>query len=107
LGLVDTFGCLYCTVTLLRRGIRGEIIFEAHRTHAYQHASSFYGKHRPVTLAVLAINMLWLLPLALAVGFDLIEPSLGMLIAYLPLFILALKFKAGSESGFDMHSRSY
>ncbi|CDZ78824.1 putative undecaprenyl-phosphate N-acetylglucosaminyl 1-phosphate transferase [Legionella massiliensis] len=83
------------TVTLLRRGIRGEVLFEAHRSHAYQYASRYYGEHRHVTLGVLIINVLWLFPIALAVGFDWINSSLGLLIAYLPLFALALKFNAG------------
>jgi Fuc2NAc and GlcNAc transferase len=83
------------TVTLLLRGMRGEVLFEAHRSHAYQHASRYYGKHLPVTLGVLAINLFWLFPMAMAVGFDLINGSLGVLIAYLPLIILTLKFKGG------------
>ncbi|MBA2652897.1 MAG: glycosyltransferase family 4 protein [Tatlockia sp.] len=85
------------TVTLLLRGMRGEVFFEAHRSHAYQHASRYYGNHLPVTLGILIINLLWLFPMALAVGFDLINGSLAMLIAYLPLFILTLKFKAGKR----------
>ena len=56
------------TVTLLRRLIRGERVYEAHRSHAYQHAARAIGKHRPVTLAIGAINVLWLLPLALMVA---------------------------------------
>ncbi|KTC85388.1 MULTISPECIES: glycosyltransferase family 4 protein [Legionella] len=85
------------TVTLLGRGMRGEVIFEAHRSHAYQHASRYYGKHLPVTLGTLAINLLWLLPMAIAVGLGFINSGLGLLIAYLPLAILALKFKAGKK----------
>lgn len=88
------------TVTLLRRGLRGEVLFEAHRSHAYQHASRYYGKHRPVTLGVLVINLLWLLPMAIAVGLGFINGSLGLMISYLPLFILALKFKAGEKESF-------
>ncbi|WP_058451485.1 MraY family glycosyltransferase [Legionella maceachernii] len=85
------------TVTLLGRGMRGEIIFEAHRSHAYQHASRYYGKHLPVTLGTLVINMLWLLPIAIAVGIGFISSGLGLLIAYFPLVIIALKFKAGQK----------
>ncbi|MBA2711884.1 MAG: glycosyltransferase family 4 protein [Tatlockia sp.] len=81
------------TVTLLLRGMRGEVLFEAHRSHAYQHASRYFGKHLPVTLGVLAINLFWLFPMAIAVGFDLIDSSLGVLIAYLPLVFLTLKLK--------------
>lgn len=85
------------TVTLLFRGISREVIFEAHCSHAYQHASRYYSKHLPVTFGVLVINLLWLLPIALAVGFDFINGSLGVVMAYLPLFILALRFKAGKK----------
>jgi Fuc2NAc and GlcNAc transferase len=85
------------TVTLLRRGISGEIHFEAHCSHAYQHASRYYGKHRTVTLGVLLIDLLWLFPIAIAVGLNIINGSLGLVIAYFPLYILALKFKAGKK----------
>lgn len=85
------------TVTLLGRALRGEVIFEAHRSHAYQHASRYYGKHLPVTLGALAINLLWLLPIAIGVGLGFINSGLGLLIAYLPLVILALQFKAGQR----------
>lgn len=88
------------TVTLLRRGLRREVLFEAHRSHAYQHASRYYGKHRPVTLGVVAINLLWLLPMAIAVGLGIIKGSLGLVISYLPLLILALRFKAGEKESF-------
>lgn len=85
------------TITLLRRGLHGEGLFEAHRNHAYQYASRYYGKHLPVTMGVLAINLLWLSPMAIAVGLNVINGSLGLLIAYLPLVGLALKFKAGKK----------
>lgn len=85
------------TVTLLRRGLRGEGLFEAHRSHAYQHASRYFGKHLPVTMGVLVINLLWLLPMAIAVGLGFINGCLGLLIAYLPLVVLVLKFKAGKK----------
>ena len=52
------------TVTLVRRLMAGQKVYEAHRTHAYQYASRKYGKHLPVTLGVILINLLWLLPLA-------------------------------------------
>lgn len=52
------------TVTLMRRLLRGDKVYEAHRSHGYQFASRLYGKHLPVTLAVLVINLVWLLPLA-------------------------------------------
>lgn len=85
------------TVTLLVRGIRGEVLSEAHRSHAYQHASRYFGNHLRVTLGILAINMLWLLPLAIAIGIGAISGGLGLVIAYLPLIVLAWKFNAGQK----------
>nr|WP_288358496.1 glycosyltransferase family 4 protein [uncultured Pseudomonas sp.] len=84
------------TFTLLRRLLRGDRVYEAHRSHAYQFASRHYGRHLPVTLAVGAINLLWLLPIALAVGFGTLEGTLGLLVAYIPLVWLAAKFNAGA-----------
>jgi Fuc2NAc and GlcNAc transferase len=46
------------TFTLLRRLLRGDKVYEAHRSHAYQYASRRFGRHLPVTLAVGAINLL-------------------------------------------------
>jgi len=83
------------TLTLLRRLLRGEKVYEAHRSHAYQHASRRFGRHLPVTLAVAAIDLLWLLPIALWVGMGGLDGLLGVALAYLPLVVLALKFRAG------------
>lgn len=83
------------TFTLLRRMLRGEKLDEAHRSHAYQFASREYGAHLPVTLAVLAINVLWLLPWACVVALGYIDGLLVLLIAYLPLAVLAVRFRAG------------
>jgi len=83
------------TVTLLRRLLRGDKVYEAHRSHAYQYASRRFGRHLPVTLAVAAIDLLWLLPIALWVGIGRLDGLLGVALAYLPLVVLALKFHAG------------
>jgi Fuc2NAc and GlcNAc transferase len=85
------------TLTLLRRLLRGDRVYEAHRSHAYQFAARRFGRHRPVTLAVAAINMLWLFPLALFVGKGTIEEVPGAVLAYAPLVLLALKFDAGER----------
>lgn len=84
------------TFTLLRRLLRGERVYEAHRSHAYQYAARRYGRHLPVTLAVSAINLLWLLPIALWVGFGGVDGTVGLLVAYLPLVLLAVRFNAGA-----------
>lgn len=83
------------TVTLIRRFLRGDKVYEAHRSHAYQFASRRYGRHRPVTLAVAAINVLWLFPLAWCVVVLKLDGLTGVVLAYVPLVILAFKFKAG------------
>jgi Fuc2NAc and GlcNAc transferase len=87
---------LDATWTLFRRLSRGDKVYEAHRSHAYQFASREFGSHLPVTLAVLVINLLWLLPWACAVALGYIDGLLGLLIAYVPLSILAVRFKAGA-----------
>jgi Fuc2NAc and GlcNAc transferase len=83
------------TFTLMRRLLRGDKVYEAHRSHAYQFASRHFGQHLPVTLGVLVINVLWLLPWATAVVFLGLDGLSGVLIAYLPLIGLAIKFRAG------------
>ncbi|BDB18518.1 glycosyltransferase WbpL [Pseudomonas sp. CYM-20-01] len=82
------------TFTLGRRLLRGDKVYEAHRSHAYQYASRQAGRHLPVTLTVMAINLLWLLPIALFVGLG-FDGVLGLVVAYVPLVVLAIKFHAG------------
>lgn len=83
------------TLTLLRRLLRGEKVYQAHRSHAYQFASRHCGSHLPVTLAVAAINIGWLLPWAFAVALGWIDGLAGVVLAYAPLVALAWKFNAG------------
>lgn len=83
------------TFTLLRRLLRGDKVYEAHRSHAYQYASRRFGRHLPVTLVVGGTNILWLLPIALWVGLGGVDGLLGLLIAYAPLLGLAVKYHAG------------
>jgi Fuc2NAc and GlcNAc transferase len=86
------------TTTLVRRVRRGERFFEAHRTHAYQHASRRAGRHLPVTLACGAINVLWLLPIASLVALGRLDGALGVVVAYAPLLWLAFRYKAGDRA---------
>ncbi len=85
------------TFTLSRRLISGCKVYEAHRSHAYQFASRQAGAHLPVTLSVLAINVIWLLPIALCVALLGLNGLVGLGIAYIPLIILALKYHAGEQ----------
>lgn len=84
------------TFTLVRRLLRGDKVYEAHRSHAYQFASRHYGAHKPVTVGVVLINLFWLLPLAVCLVKFKLDGILMLLVAYVPLFLLALKFGAGS-----------
>jgi Fuc2NAc and GlcNAc transferase len=52
------------TVTLIRRVLRGDKVYQAHRSHAYQYLSRRWRSHRLVTCSVIALNVLWLLPCA-------------------------------------------
>jgi Fuc2NAc and GlcNAc transferase len=82
------------TVTLARRLRAGRRPYEAHRTHAYQQAAIRHG-HKRVILAVGAINVCWLLPIALAVATLRLDGLVGMALAYVPLVWLGFAYNAG------------
>ena len=84
------------TFTLARRLLRGDKIYEAHCSHAYQHASRYYGRHLPVTAGVFVINVVWLIPLAVFVGQGWLDGLSGLIIAYVPLLVAAVRFRAGA-----------
>lgn len=86
------------TFTLLRRMLTGYKMYDAHRSHAYQIASRKLNSHTPVTLAVVLVNLLWLFPIAYFTATQNVSyPEFGILIAYLPLILLAIKLKAGNS----------
>ncbi|MGY2258316.1 MraY family glycosyltransferase [Pseudomonas sp. SDO55104_S430] len=85
------------TITLLRRMFHREKVYQAHRSHAYQHASRQYSSHRAVTFGVIGLNVIWLLPMAIAVAAGILDGLTGLVLAYLPLVVLAFKFKAGKR----------
>ncbi|MDU8361878.1 glycosyltransferase family 4 protein [Pseudomonas syringae group sp. J309-1] len=89
------------TATLIRRLVRGDKVYEAHRSHAYQFASRRFGRHLPVTLGVMAINVFWLLPLAMATGIWGFDGATLLVIAYVPLLALALVLGAGGLESND------
>ncbi|MHB0818853.1 MraY family glycosyltransferase [Stutzerimonas stutzeri] len=84
------------TFTLLRRLLRGEAVYQAHRSHAYQAAARRLGRHVPVTVAVGVINVGWLLPWAAWVASGGVEGATALVIAYLPLLCLCIRFHAGA-----------
>lgn len=83
------------TLTLVRRLIRGDRIFEAHRSHAYQWLARRWKSHRRVTLVTWGINLLWLLPMAWMCNRFPERAIIVALAALLPLIFLALIAGAG------------
>jgi Fuc2NAc and GlcNAc transferase len=84
------------TVTLVRRLLRGERLHEAHRTHAYQWLVRRWDSHRRVTLAVLAVNVFWLLPLAMFAAKSPAHAPFFVATALAPLVVLAIAARAGA-----------
>jgi len=83
------------TVTLVRRMLRGERVHLAHRSHAYQRLARRWGGHLPVTAAVWAINLLWLLPCAF---WSTLSPEFALQVlalAFAPVLALVLVAGAG------------
>jgi Fuc2NAc and GlcNAc transferase len=87
------------TTTLVRRVRRGERFAQAHRNHAYQYAARVHGSHRAITLAVLGINIVWLLPIAVAVALRWLDGIAGVAVSISPLVWLAFRYKAGDRAG--------
>jgi Fuc2NAc and GlcNAc transferase len=83
------------TITLTRRLVRRERVFEAHRMHAYQHLAQRWNSHRRVTLGVLALNVAWLFPCAAAVVHLPSRNGWMALVALGPLGLLAVWLGAG------------
>jgi Fuc2NAc and GlcNAc transferase len=86
------------SMTLVRRVLRAERVWNAHRTHAYQHAALRWRTHGCVTLAVVCINVLWLLPLAGLVALRRIDEVTGLAVAYAPLVAGAVWLGAGAPT---------
>ena len=86
------------TVTLIRRLLRKQKPHVAHRSHAYQHLAIRLNSHAKVALLVLAVNIVWLLPIAFFVADKQLAGTTGVIIAYIPLLVAALAFGAGKDS---------
>ena len=90
---------LDATLTLGRRLWRREPIFRAHRLHGYQHLARRWGRHRPVTLLVLGVNVFWLLPLAWWAGASPDESWLAAGLALVSIFGGLIWAGAGAPEG--------
>lgn len=71
--------------------------YQAHCSHCYQHAAKQYG-HLKVLIATWIINLCWLLPWSAWAFWHPTYAIIALLPAYMPLFYLVLRFKAGHEA---------
>jgi len=86
------------TVTLIRRLTAGARWYEAHCSHAYQHAARRWGSHVKVTLTIALVNVAWLFPLAWGAC---VWPATGPLfavVALAPLVYTAFRYDAGQDT---------
>jgi Fuc2NAc and GlcNAc transferase len=86
------------TITLIRRLLRKQKPHVAHRSHAYQHLAIRFNSHAKVSLLLLAVNIVWLLPIAFFVANKQIAGTTGVVVAYVPLIVAALALGAGKDS---------
>lgn len=85
------------TLTVGRRMALGLKWYEAHRSHAYQHAAQRSGSHGKVIAVIAGINLFWLFPLAFAAYRWSEYGFVFALIAYSPLVWIALRLRAGLD----------
>lgn len=86
------------TATLIRRMMSGARWYEAHCSHAYQNTARQWRSHSKVTLAIAAVNLFWLFPLAWGAS---LHPAVGpvlLALATAPLVYFAIRQGAGQES---------
>jgi Fuc2NAc and GlcNAc transferase len=82
------------TWTLARRLIRGDKVYQAHSSHAYQNAARRWG-HKKVTVCVVVVNIGFLLPISILGVLGHVSVMTGICVAYAPLVCIAYLLKAG------------
>ena len=87
------------TYTLIRRLAAGEAVYQAHRDHAYQHATQRGWSHAAVAASCIALNLLWLAPLTFWGMRHPEQTPLLLVAAYAPLLLLAVRLRAGVRGG--------
>jgi Fuc2NAc and GlcNAc transferase len=83
--------------TLIVRFFKRKNIFQAHRSHAYQHSVQRGLSHRSLALLVGAFNLFWLGPLTLALRFYGSGIGVTVFISLAPLFLWQVFQRAGSD----------
>ncbi len=79
------------TWTLLWRIVTGQSFTEAHRLHGYQRLSRRWHSHLRVDVLLVAVNVLWLFPIAYAVQCWPHTTLFMVILAYLPLLLGMVK----------------
>jgi len=92
------------TITLVRRALRGDRVHEAHRSHAYQWLARRWRSHRRVTVAVMVLNIAWLLPCAFLTTVWPEHAVAMALIALVPLAALAISIGSGRRETANSNS---
>lgn len=80
--------------TLVVRAGRRERLWQAHRQHLYQRLARRWQSHRRVDLLFIALQWLWLVPLALLATLQPEYAALLCVLAYLPLLIAMVKLRS-------------
>ena len=79
--------------TLAWRMFTGQPFTQPHRQHAYQRLSRHWQSHRRVDIAVIAVNVLWLFPLAWVTHKNPSHALFLVILAYLPLVTFMAKIR--------------
>ncbi len=91
------FFIIDATLTLFRRIFSGSTWYKAHKSHCYQILSRRWQSHGKVTVLVSAVNLVWLLPMALLSALNPSSAFIYTLVAWLPLACLVVITGAGTE----------
>ena len=79
--------------TLILRIGSGQKFTQAHRSHAYQRLARHWGSHQSVVILLIAINGLWLFPLAGCIALWPKFTTSLVILAYLPLLLGMVKIR--------------
>jgi Fuc2NAc and GlcNAc transferase len=80
--------------TLIRRALRREPVWQAHRSHLYQRLSRRWNSHTRVCWILMLVNLVWLLPLAVLAAHPGVSGTAAVqyavvIVAYLPIVLVA------------------
>lgn len=93
--LIALYYMVDATFTLIKRLLRGEKVWQAHREHFYQQATQKGLRHDQVALRILALNMVLIASAWVAYDVTLLG---GLALAILSVTVLLFHFKKGSQN---------